>query len=175
MTNRTLAQMLADHANRHNGGRRLVWSELTSAEQALFWRANLRGANLYGADMRGANLNGADLNGADLYGASLRGADLNGANLYRAKLHKAYLYGAKLTPGLVCFQGPTSSDGYDFILFVCPMGHTVISGCHNMTLPEYEAHIAANYEGTERADETRAILAYLQNRLDAQIAKWSKQ
>ena len=61
MTDRTAEQILADHANRYNGGKRLVWSDLTTTE-----RANLRGADLEGADLRGAYLEGANLRGADL-------------------------------------------------------------------------------------------------------------
>ena len=53
---RTVEQILADHANRYNGGKRLVWSDLTAEE-----RANLGGANLGGANLVGANLGGANL------------------------------------------------------------------------------------------------------------------
>ena len=41
MTDRTAEQILADHASRYNGGKRLVWSDLTTTE-----RANLGGADL---------------------------------------------------------------------------------------------------------------------------------
>ena len=56
MTDRTAEQILADHASRYNGGKRLVWSDLTTTE-----RANLGGADLRGADLERANLGGADL------------------------------------------------------------------------------------------------------------------
>ena len=60
MTDRTEAQILTDHANRFNGGKRLVWADLTATQ-----RANLRGANLEGANLLGANLRGANLRGAN--------------------------------------------------------------------------------------------------------------
>ena len=41
---RTATQLLSDHASRFDGGKRLVWSDLTTEEGA-----NLRGANLGGA------------------------------------------------------------------------------------------------------------------------------
>ncbi len=101
MTDRTLAQILEAHKNRFNVGRRLVWADLTNAEKALFYGADLSGAKLSDADLRRANLDGADLSGANLYGADLRranldGADLSGANLDGADLSGAYLYGADL-------------------------------------------------------------------------------
>jgi len=53
---RTAEQILADHAKRFNGGKRLVWSDLTAKERANFWGANLGGADLGGANLECANL-----------------------------------------------------------------------------------------------------------------------
>ena len=101
MTGRTAQQILADHANRFHGGKRLVWSELTETERAYLRGANLRGANLRDAYLGGANLRDANLRGANLGGANLRGADLGnaylgGADLRGADLGNAYLGGANL-------------------------------------------------------------------------------
>lgn len=56
MADRTTSQILTDHGNRYDGGKRLVWSDLTTEEQANLSVANLSGANLTRADLSGANL-----------------------------------------------------------------------------------------------------------------------
>lgn len=142
---RPAEQILADHANRFNGGKSLVWSGLTADE-----RANLRGANLRGAYLRGANL----------YGAYLGGADLGGADLSR---------------GLAIVQGPARSDGYFFSLRVCCLGeHVVVAGCRSFTIEQYRQHVADNYAGKPKAAETLAILDFLEVRRDQIFAEWSK-
>ena len=158
MTDRTAEQILADHANRYNGGKRLVWSDLTTTE-----RANLRGADLEGADLRGAYLEGANLEGAYLRGADLRGAYLEGANLR----------GADLSRGLAIVQGPTRSDGYFFSLRVCCIGeHVVVAGCRSFTIEQYRQHVADNYPERPKAAETLAILDFLEVRRDQIFAEW---
>ena len=96
MDDRALTKILGDHARRYGGGRRLVWSDLSAAEAALFCDANLRDANLIDANLEGANLEGANLIGANLRGANLRGANLRGANLRDANLEGANLIDANL-------------------------------------------------------------------------------
>lgn len=148
MTDRTAAQILADHANRYNGGKRLVWADLTMTEHANLGGANLGGADLVGADLRGANL----------VGANLRGANLGGADLSR---------------GLAIVQGPTRSDGYFFSLRVCCLGeHVVVAGCRAFTIEQYRQHVADNYAGKPKAAETLAILDFLEARRDQIFAEW---
>ena len=190
MTHRTAEQMLADHANRFNGGKRLVWVDLTATERANLrgayleganlrganlGGANLRGANLGGADLRGAYLGGADLRGAYLEGADLGGANLGGANLGGANLGGANLRGAYLSRGLAIVQGPIRSDGYFFSLRVCCLGeHVVVAGCRSFTIEQYRQHVADNYPDTSKAAETLAILDFLQVRRDQIFAKWGR-
>ena len=96
---RTVAQILEQHAkwvHEEDGGRQLIWNDLTVKESANLAGANLAGANLAGANLYGANLAGANLSGATLDGANLDGANLDGANLYGATLAGATLAGATL-------------------------------------------------------------------------------
>ena len=151
---RTAEQILADHANRFNGGKRLVWSNLTAEERA----------NLVGAYLEGANLRGANLVGANLVGANLVGAYLEGANLERADLSR----------GLAIVQGPTRSDGYFFSLRACCLGdHVVVAGCRSFTIEQFRQHVADNYANTPKAAETLAILDFLEVRRDQIFAEWS--
>ena len=186
---RTAEQILADHANRWNGGKRLVWSDLTAEERANLVDANLRGANLVDANLRGANLVDANLRGANLRGAYLRDANLRGANLEGAylgdanlrgaNLEGAYLGGANLrgaclSRGLAIVQGPTRSDGYFFSLRACCLGeHVVVAGCRSFTIEQYRQHVADNYAGKPKAAETLAILDFLEVRRDQIFAEWS--
>ena len=188
MTDRTAAQILADHANRFNGGKRLVWSDLTTTERANLRSANLVGANLVGANLVGANLVranleganlvranlvGANLVGANLVGANLVRANLVGANLVGANLVRANLEGANLFRGLAIVQGPTRSDGYFFSLRVCCLGeHVVVAGCRSFTIEQYRQHVADNYPNGPKAAETLAILDFLEVRRDQIFAEW---
>ena len=59
---RTVAQILEQHAkwvHEEDGGRQLIWNDLTVKESANLAGANLAGANLYGANLYGATLAGA--------------------------------------------------------------------------------------------------------------------
>ncbi|MFN8992253.1 MAG: pentapeptide repeat-containing protein [Pseudomonadota bacterium] len=117
----------------------------------------LSGANLRGANLRGADLRRANLRGANLWGADLRGADLSGANLSGAK------YGDDTIAAYV-----TSADrrDYEFLLFhIADGSHKVMAGCRWMTIPEYRAHVATKYPGTDKARETLDILDYFERRL----------
>jgi uncharacterized protein YjbI with pentapeptide repeats len=188
--NRDAATILADHAKwvRDEGGKRIVWSDLTADERANLMRANLTGAylsganlmraNLTGAYLSGANLSGANLSGANLSRANLSGADLSWADLTRANLSGAYLSRANLSRGLAIVQGPVRSDGYHFSLRVCAWGehgtHVVMAGCRSLTIPEYRAHVAREYPDQPKAAETLAILDFLQTRLDQVVGGWKQ-
>jgi uncharacterized protein YjbI with pentapeptide repeats len=58
---RTAQKILIDHANRFDGGKRIVWHLMPEEE-----RSNLRGTDLRGTDLSDANLRGANLSGASL-------------------------------------------------------------------------------------------------------------
>ena len=99
---RIVPEILDDHANRHDVGKRIVWADLNAHEKknlsgASLSLADLSGANLRRADLSGANLNGADLSWANLRGANLNGADLRGASLSVADLSWADLREASLS------------------------------------------------------------------------------
>jgi uncharacterized protein YjbI with pentapeptide repeats len=127
--------------------------------------AKLRGANLTGAKLRGANLIGADLTGANLTGADLTGANLTGANLIDAKLRGANFGGLKLI-------ARASRADYEFIMWSSVLGgHIIRAGCRTFTLIEFRAYVAAQYPGTDKAEETLSILDYLESRLNAFNAK----
>ena len=140
----------------------LYGADLSGAD---LYGADLYGANLCGADLRGADLSGADLRGADLYGADLRGANLRGANLRGADLRGADLRGADLREGLKAGRwiGTASrGDSYLFHMFETDSGEPFIfAGCRAMLRSEYDAHIAAEYPGTPKAEATLRCLDYL--------------
>ena len=117
-----------------------------------------------------ANLCDADLRGANLCGANLRGADLRGANLFRANLSWANLSGAKYKDdtldALIAAAG--RMDDYAFHLFRLQDGtHKVAAGCRWFTIPDYRAHVAKEYPGTDKARETLDILDYFEKRIAA--------
>ncbi len=148
--------------------------------------ADLRGANLRGANLRGANLEGADLEGADLRsaylegaylgGANLEGAYLEGANLRSAYLGGAYLRGANLEgaylrgdrkiTGLIS-RVTRLIDTYEFFAWRTDKGDFIKAGCRFMTVDEFRAHVAASYPGTPKAEETIAILDFIEARFKA--------
>jgi len=123
--------------------------------------ANLRGADLRGADLRGANLRGAYLRNADLRGANLSGADLSGSNMHGADLRGADLRGAKIVRVIarIC-----RLDGYEFIAFETDNGLIIRAGCRTMSPAEYRDHVAREYPDTDKAEETLAILDYIESR-----------
>jgi len=128
--------------------------------------ADLRGANLRDADLRGANLWGADLRGANLRDANLRGADLWGANLWGANLRDAKNGDDTLSARIAAAE---RIGGYGFILFRLQDGtHKVAAGCRWFTIPDYRAHVAAEYPDTDKARETLDILDFFEKRIEAQ-------
>ncbi|PHR83128.1 pentapeptide repeat-containing protein [Henriciella sp.] len=126
--------------------------------------ADLGGAYLGGAYLGGAYLGGAYLGGADLRGAYLRGADLRGAYLGGADLRGAYLGGGVKIKSLLA-SAVRLNDQYQFFLWETECGHVITAGCRQMTIADYRAHIAAEYPGAAKGDETSDILDYFEARL----------
>ncbi len=71
----------------------------SSLPLTIFFRANLRQANLIQADLTGADLREAWLEGADLIEAYLKGADFTGANLEGVRARGAFFQNTKGWPG----------------------------------------------------------------------------
>ncbi len=138
----------------------VAWANGGTLNRAYLRNADLRGADLSGADLSGAYLTGADLSGANLRGAYLTGADLRGAYLRNAKHRDATLADLISTAERL--------DGYTFHLFRLTDGsHKVMAGCRWFTIPEYRAHVAAEYPGTDKARETLDILDFFERRAGA--------
>ena len=187
MTPEEIKTILDDHAKwaRGDAGKRanLRGADLRGAdlgganlEGANLRGANLRGANLGGADLGGANLGGANLRGAnlegaDLEGANLRGANLRGANLEGADLRGADLRGVKLSPthtavGLIA-RVTRIIHPYEFFAWSTDKGDIIKAGCRFMSVDEFRAHVAKEYPGTPKAEETLAILDFIESRFKA--------
>jgi uncharacterized protein YjbI with pentapeptide repeats len=96
----------------------------------------------------------ADLSGANLSGANLNGANLNGANLSGHKI--------RIKIAQVC-----RDDGYEFIAFDTDIGVMVKAGCRWFSMPDFRAHVAAQYPDTPKAAETLAILDFIDIRAAA--------
>jgi hypothetical protein len=133
--------------------------------------ANLGGANLESADLRGAYLESANLRGAYLGGANLRGANLESANLESADLRGAYLESANLgndrrITGLIT-RVTRIIDPYEFFAWRTDKGDFIKAGCRFMTIEEFRAHVAKTYPGTPKAEETLAILDFIESRFKA--------
>ena len=135
--------------------------------------ANLAGANLAGAYLADANLAGAYLARANLAGAylaraNLADANLADANLARANLARANLAGAKVhgeTITRVVARVQREIDPYTFVAFELEDGSLkVMAGCRWFTLAEFRAHVADEYPGTPKAEETLAILDFIEAR-----------
>ena len=106
-----------------------------------------------GLAVRWAYRNGADLSDADLSGAVLRDAVLSGKKVARilASVNR------------VC-------GGYTFNLFEMQEGAPLIAaGCRLMTLPDYRAHVAAEYPDSAKARETLRILDYFDVTVAAEV------
>lgn len=114
-------------------------------------RAYLRGADLTGANLRGANLRGADLGGANLGGANLGGVKLS-------QSHTAVGLIARVTRIIV---------PYEFFAWRTDQGDIVKAGCRFMTIEQFRAHVAKEYPDTPKAEETLAILDFLEARFKA--------
>lgn len=108
-------------------------------------------ADLSRADLRGAYLCDADLSGADLSGAHLRGAILRDADLRGAKIIRVIARATRL-------------DGYEFIAFDTDKGIIIRAGCRTMSPDGYRNHVAREYPDTDKAEETLAILDYIEAR-----------
>jgi hypothetical protein len=109
--------------------------------------------------------NGGTLRGADLWGADLRDADLRDADLWGANLR-----GVKYQDDTIDARVAAAErmDRYAFILFRLEDGsHKVMAGCRWFTVPDYRAHVAAEYPGTDKARETLDILDFFERRAGA--------
>jgi hypothetical protein len=90
-----------------------------------------------------------------LRGAYLRGADLTGAYLTGEKIARLVGQAERLTPG----------DQYTFYAFELEVGGVKVhAGCRWFTIPEFRAHVAREYPGTDKAEETLAILDFIERR-----------
>jgi hypothetical protein len=122
-----------------------------------------------GGTLRGANLTAINWDGADLRYSYLRGA-VFGPSLSRAELRRATLSGAKYQGDTLaaCIAAADRMDGHTFRLFRLTDGsHKVMAGCRWFTIPEYRAHVAAEYPGTAKARETLDILDFFERRAGA--------
>jgi hypothetical protein len=138
----------------------VAWANGGTLRDANLWGANLRRVDLRGANLWGANLRRADLRGANLRGANLRRADLRGADLWGTK-HGDDTLSARIAAA-------ERMDGYAFILFRLEDGtHKVAAGCRWFTIPDYRAHVAAEYPDTDKARETLDILDFFERRAGA--------
>ncbi len=157
MTPEEIKTILDDHAKwaRGDGGKR------ANLSGANLGSANLGSANLGGAFLGGANLEGADLGDANLGGADLRGADLGGANLDGANLD-----GERKITGLIA-RVTRVIDPYEFFAWRTDKGDFIKAGCRFMTVDKFRGHVAKEYPGTPKAEETLAILDFIESRFKA--------
>jgi uncharacterized protein YjbI with pentapeptide repeats len=132
---------------------------------------DLRGTNMRGTDLRGTDMRGTIMRGTDLYGADLRGTDLRGTDLYGADLRGTIMRGANLSGDKLkrlIAHLTRIEDPYEFFAFELESGGVkVLAGCRWFTLAEYRAHVATDYPGTPKAEETLAILAYIETQAKA--------
>ena len=147
MTKDELKQILDEHSK---------WARDDGGKRADLRGAYLRGANLRGAYLRGAYLEVANLGGADLEGADLRGAYLEGANLR----------GERKITGLIA-RITRIIDPYEFFAWRTDKGDFIKAGCRFMTVGEFRRHVAKEYPGTPKAEETLAILDFIESRFKA--------
>ena len=174
----------ADLAGAYLAGADLTGADLTRANLAGadLTRADLAGANLTRANLAGAYLAGAYLAGADLAGANLAGANLAGADLAGAYLAGAKIKGEPVKRLLAQAERLTPGDAYTFRAWEVEAGGTMIeAGCRWLRIPDFRAHVAAEYPHTDKAVETLAILGFLEARaadlgaLDAPKPKRTKK
>ena len=118
-------------------------------------------------DLRGADLTGTNLVRANLYGTNLDGADLTGADLRGANLRGAYLTGAKIGEHTITgrFAAARRSDGYEFFAFAAEPEPIIRAGCQTHTFSGYRSHVASEYTGGAKAEETLRILDFLEAQL----------
>jgi hypothetical protein len=76
-------------------------------------------------------------------------------------LDGAYLDGGKVVTGLIA-RAARIEDAYEFFAWRTDKGDYVKAGCRFMTVAEYRAHIATDYPGTTKAEETLRILDFIE-------------
>ena len=98
-------------------------------------------------------------------GANLSGANLAGAYLTRANLTGAIIRGDKIARLVAVAQRLTPGDQYTFYGFELETGGVKIhAGCRWFTIPEFRAHVADQYPDTDKAEETLAIIDFIERR-----------
>ena len=162
MTKDELKLILEEHAK---------WVRGEGGKRADLRGAHLGGAHLGGADLRRAYLRDTYLGGADLRGAYLRDTDLRGADLGGAHLGGADLGGADLgndrkATGLIA-RVTRIIDPCEFFAWRTDKGDIIKAGCRFMSVDEFRAHVAKEYPGTPKAEETLAILDFIEARFKA--------
>jgi len=114
-----------------------------------------------------------DASDAVKLGLAAKTAYLSGAYLSRAYLSGAYLSGAKIYDEEITrlLAAAMRLDGYTFFAFELQAGGVkIMAGCRWFTIPQFCAHIAAEYPDTDKATETLQILDFLEDRAKAQGA-----
>jgi uncharacterized protein YjbI with pentapeptide repeats len=94
-------------------------------------------------------------------GLAVKAAYNSGADLSDADLSDADLSDAKI---IRVIARATRLDGYEFIAFDTDKGIIIRAGCRTMSPDDYRAHVARGYHGTDKAEETLAILDYIEAR-----------
>ena len=115
----------------------------------------------------GAAVKKAVNTGANLARAYLAGANLDGANLDGANLARANLAGAKIgdyTIIKIITRVWRTIDTYEFIALATDKGILIRAGCKTKTPTEYRVHVAEKYPGTDKAEETLAIIDFIEAR-----------
>ena len=110
-----------------------------------------------GEAVKAAVNGGAYLGDANLGDAYLSGANLRGADLGDAKINDHII--TKIITRVV-----RRNDEYEFIAFETEKGILIRAGCQTKTPAEYRAHVAAYYPNTAKAEETLAILDFIEAR-----------
>ncbi|MFH2076287.1 MAG: pentapeptide repeat-containing protein [Pseudomonadota bacterium] len=123
-----------------------------AAEEAVFQKKDLSGANLSEADLSEADLRGANLSEADLRGANLRGANLGGANLG----------GAKILPGHSFLQiGPLGSRDDFLLCFRTDKGLMVRTGCFWGSIETFTVAVEKAHGDNDHGKQYRAAIAFI--------------
>lgn len=122
-------------------------------------KARFSGAVLFecelGAEWDGRssrNQRGEAIRKALASGSNLRGSDLSGSNLR----------GAKITHIITRIW--RTIDAYEFIAFATDRGVIIRAGCRTMSLNKFRQHVAEEYPDTDKAEETLAIIDFIESR-----------
>lgn len=185
-----LNEILRDHER---------WLDRRGGKRAVFEYCDLSGLNFDGRNLTGAFFLCSDLSDSSFVRTALIHAgfykcDLERSSFYEANLEQATLRSCALsnaallttvfdncecvrtefTGGMVLAGRATRSDGYEFFAWAFALGatHLIRAGCRTFTLDEFREHVAFEYPDSGKAEETLAILEYLEGRINAQFDKW---